>query len=220
MVFIVIPAFNEEESIGRVMGGLFEHGYKNIIVVDDGSTDNTREVAGSMGAHVVSHEINRGQGASLQTGNECALSMGARLVVHFDADGQFNPADIKSAIKILEEKNLDVVLGSRFLDGRSNIPWTKRHILFPLGRLINRIITGVKLSDAHNGFRVLTRRALEKLHINHDRMAHNSEIIKLLKQQNLAHIEHPVEVMYHEYGQGFSGGIKILLELLRGKFLN
>ena len=214
MLFVVVPAYNEEKQIGRVISGLFEHGLKNIVVVDDGSTDNTSGAAKSAGAIVLTHEINRGQGAALQTGNDYALANGASLVAHFDADGQFNPADIKTAVEALQNQNVDVLLGSRFLDGRSQIPWTKKYIVLPIARLINRFLTGLKLTDVHNGFRILTRRALEKINISQDRMAHNSEIIKQIKSRNLSFVEHPVQVSYFEYGQGVGGGFKIILEIL------
>lgn len=219
MLFVVVPAYNEEKQIGRVISGLFEHGMQNIVVVDDGSSDNTSGAAKSAGAVVLTHEVNRGQGAALQTGNEYALASGASLVVHFDADGQFNPADIKTAVEALRKQNIDVLLGSRFLDGRSQIPWTKKYIVLPIARLINRFFTGLKLTDVHNGFRILTRRALEKINISQDRMAHNSEIIKQIKSHNLSFAEHPVQVSYFEYGQGVGGGFKIILEILQGRLL-
>lgn len=236
MIFVIVPAHNEEKSIGRVIGGLFKaqitqikNGLTQIsgtgrseikvVVVDDGSSDNTAQVALEAGAIVLRHEVNRGQGAALQTGNEYALARGAEIVVHFDADGQFNPADISGALKALAAAKADILLGSRFLDNRSSMPWTKRYLVLPISRFINKLLTGLRLSDVHNGFRVLTRRALEKLHISQDRMAHNSEIVQQIKKHNLSFIEHPVEVKYFEYGQGISGGFKILLEILQQRLL-
>ena len=95
---------------------LFQHGFK-VIVIDDGSVDCTSKEAAASGAVVLKHKINRGQGAALQTGNDYALAQGAETVVHFDADGQFNPADIAPAVKLLQDQQLDVVLGSRFWTG-------------------------------------------------------------------------------------------------------
>lgn len=218
MIFVIVPAYNEEKNIGRVISGLFEKGYKNIIMVDDGSNDNTVQEALRAGATVLRHEVNRGQGASLQTGNEYAVENGASLVVHFDADGQFNPADIAGAIEVMQKNNADVLFGSRFLDNRSKLPWTKRYILLPVSRFINKILTGLKLTDAHNGFRILSRRALEKINITQDRMAHNSEIVTQVKEHDLVFVEHPVEVRYFEYGQNVSGGIKVLQDIFIAKF--
>lgn len=211
-VFIIIPAYNEEKHIGQVITGLFECGFKNVIVVDDASKDATIVKATQAGAFVLRHTINRGQGAALETGDEYARKSSAEVVVHFDGDGQFNPDDIKAALNILKEKNVDVVLGSRFLDNRTHMPWFKKRIVFPVGKIINYILTGVYLTDVHNGFRVLSRKALEKIHITQDRMAHASEIIALIKKHKLVFKEIPVEVTYHEYGQGVRGGFRILKE--------
>lgn len=214
MIFVVVPAYNEQENIGRVLRGLFERGYDKVLVVDDGSTDNTSIIAKGAGAIVLRHEVNRGQGASLQTGNDYAQRVGAKIVVHFDADGQFNPADISEAVKRVEEEDLDIILGSRFLDDRSTIPWFKKNIILPVARLINYIFTGLKLTDAHNGFRVLNGKALSKIKITHDGMAHNSEIAYQIKKHKLKWTEHPVEVKYFEFGQGVGGGIKTFFDLL------
>ena len=232
-LFVIIPAYNEEKKIGRVLSGLFKTQITQItdgitridnretrmtvVVVDDGSNDNTTQVARDAGAIVLQHEVNRGQGAALQTGNEYALKNGASYVVHFDADGQFNPTDIARALAVMKDKNVDVILGSRFLDNRSQIPWTKKYVVLPVARLINRFLTGLKLTDVHNGFRILSRSALEKINITQDRMAHNSEIIKQIKQKNLSYLEYPVEVTYNEYGQGVGGGLRIIWEILQGR---
>lgn len=219
MIFVVVPAYNEEKNIGRVVRDLIKYGYTNIIVVDDGSSDKTGAEARAAGAVVLRHPLNRGQGAALQTGDDYVLSRGASAVVHFDADGQFDPADIAPALKLLEEKKLDVVLGSRFLDKRSHIPFFKKYLIFPAGRLINFFLTGLRLSDVHNGFRVLSRRALEQIRITQDGMAHNSEIIAQIKKKNLPFAEQPVAVYYYEYGQGIGGGFKILRDWILSKLI-
>lgn len=220
MVFVVVPAYNEEQEIGRVVRGLFQHGWNKIVVVNDGSSDETAAVARAAGATVLCHEINRGQGAALQTGNDYCLAAGAQTVVHFDGDGQFNPADIAGAVTLLENKNLDVIIGSRFLDQRSIIPWFKRLFILPVARLINHFLTGLKLSDAHNGFRVLNRRAASIIIINQDGMAHNSEISYQIKKNNLNFTEYPVEVKYFENGQGIGGGIKIIIDFIIDKIIS
>jgi glycosyltransferase involved in cell wall biosynthesis len=216
-MMIVVPAYNEEKNIGRVIRGLFEHGYNEIVVVDDGSTDHTAETAEAAGAAVVRHKTNRGQGAALRTGNEYALSRGADMVAHFDADGQFNPADIAPAVKLILEGKADIVLGSRFLDNRSKLPWSKRYIILPVSRWINYLLTGIKLTDVHNGFRVLNRRALENIKTTQNGMAHNTEIVAQIKQKDLKFAEAPVEITYSEYGQGIVAGFKILRDLFFSK---
>ena len=218
MVWIVIPAYNEANKIGRVLRDLFTHGFDKIIVVDDGSRDNTAELAQKEGALVLRHKINRGQGAALQTGNEYALKNNADIIVHSDADGQFDPADIAPAIEFLQKNNLDAVLGSRFLDTRSQIPFLKKYFILPISRLINNLITRAKLTDVHNGFRILNNHALQKIKITHNGMAHNTEIVKQLVNCNLKFAEFPVKVTYYEYGQGIGGGIKIIRDWITGFF--
>lgn len=217
MIFIVLPTYNEEQKIGCVVRDLFKHGYINIVVIDDGSTDNTVGEATRAGATVLSHIMNRGQGAALQTGDEFAIQKEAKIIVHFDADGQFNPNDIAVGIKKLTEENLDIIFGSRFLDKRSKIPFFKKYFILPLSRVINNWITGLKLSDVHNGFRVMHRATAEKIQITQDQMAHNSQIPRLIKENNLKYGELPVEVFYFENGQGVVGGFKILWDLLIAK---
>jgi len=214
MILVVVPAYNEEKRIGRVLRGLFEHGYKNILVVDDCSLDNTVNIALRAGAKVLSHKINRGQGASLETGNVYARQNGYDIVVHFDGDDQMNPEDIKMAIDKIENGGYDIVLGSRFLDGRSKIPFPKKFLILPVSRWINFVFTHVKLTDVHNGFRVLNKKALDSIRITQDQMAHNTEIVRQIKKNDLKFVEIPVEINYHHFGQGVEGGVQILKDLL------
>lgn len=218
MNLVIIPAHNEEKSIGRVIRGLFENGFMDIVVVDDASTDGTVKEAEKAGVKVLKLKINRGQGAALETGDEYARTVGAEATVHFDGDDQFSPADAKAAVEFLQKNNLDVVLGSRFLDNRSKIPFLKKFLILPIGRWINFVFTGVLLTDVHNGFRVLSQNALQKISITQDRMAHNTEIIQQIRKNHLNFKEFPVEVRYHEYGQGVGGGVKIVYDLVIGLF--
>jgi polyprenyl-phospho-N-acetylgalactosaminyl synthase len=231
MVYVVIPAFNEEKNIGRVVRDLFEQqarvknidleiGELKVVVVDDGSLDNTGKLAKTAGAIVIQHAVNRGQGAALQTGNEFALKKGAQIIIHFDADGQFNASDLVPALKLLKSNSLDVILGSRFLDNRSKVPFLKKYLLLPTAIKINTSFTGLKLTDAHNGFRILTRQAAKKITIHQDKMAHNSEIVSQIKEYKLNFAEFPVEVFYHRFGQGLVGGVRVLWDLLFSSVAN
>lgn len=219
MVWIVVPAYNEEKKIASTVQGLLKFSYTNIVVINDGSEDETVKEAQKFGATVLSHMLNRGQGASLQTGHEYAMNHGAEIIVDFDADGQFDPEDIASAINKLQNEKLDIVLGSRFLMDNSQIPFSKKYFLLPLARLVNRFFTGVKLTDAHNGFRVFARTGLEKIKITQDKMAHNTEIIAQIKKNNLRFAEIPVKVSYSRYGQGWRGGVKIIKDLVINFFI-
>ncbi len=213
MIIALVPAYNEEKNIGSVVRDLFEH-VDQVVVIDDGSQDRTSHIAKQAGASVLTHVINRGQGAALQTGHEHARRIDTKYVIHFDGDGQFDSADIPHALNSLEESGADVLLGSRFLDSRSDIPFFKKHILFPIGRLVNLLSGAPAISDVHNGFRILGPRALSKMSLEQDGMAHATEILQLITRHNLTHIEFPVKVRYDQFGQGISGGVRIVRDLL------
>ena len=216
-IFVVIPAYNEEKRIGQVLEDLSLLPYK-IVVVDDASTDKTAAIVATYpNVALLKHKINRKQGAALQTGNKYALSKGADLIVHFDADGQFLTKEIEEVIKPILDNNCDIVFGSRFLDKKSNIPAFKKNIIFPLARLVNRIFLGIKTSDPQSGFRAMTRKTAERIQIQQDGMAHCSEIMAKAFEYKLGIKEVPITVIYHEFGQGMSHGFKILKDILFSK---
>lgn len=216
-VFIIIPAYNEEQKIASVILSLRDANYERIVVIDDGSSDQTARLALEAGATVFSHCVNRGQGASLRSGTEYALSNMAEVIVHFDADGQMRVEDIARLVKILIDERLDVVLGSRFSGIDSNIPRTRRLVLFG-ARWFNRIFLGIRVMDPSSGFRVLTRNAASRLVIKHDRMAHCSQLLADMFSLKLRVKEMPVEIKYTDYslkkGQRGFHGFRIIWDLL------
>ncbi len=218
MILAIVPAYNEAARVSSVITGLLSV-VTEVVVVDDGSSDETAAVAKAAGATVLVHELNRGQGAALETGHEYAREQGAQVVVHFDADGQFSVADVEKGIELLQTTGADIILGSRFLGTTGTVPWFKRKIILPLARFIEKIFGAARLSDAHNGFRIFNARALSVLKLNQDRMAHATEIPQLIARHKLNYRELPITVTYHEYGQGMGGGVKIIRDLLFGKFL-
>ncbi len=219
MVVALVPAYNEARTIGSVVRNLF--GYVDrVVVIDDASTDHTIDEAQRAGATVMHHRINRGQGAALETGHVYVRELGASIVIHFDADNQFDPAEIPGALQHLRTSGADILFGSRFLGEVSKIPLFKRMVLLPLARQLEKIATGVALTDVHNGFRILGPRALATIHLTQDRMAHATEIVFQAKRAHLKIIEHPITVRYHDYGQGIGGGGRILKELFFGKFIS
>ena len=216
MFVAVIPAYNEEKTIGSVVRSLLPH-VDRIIVVDDASKDQTRQHAKEAGAVVISHLINRGQGAALETGHGYARKIQAAYVLHFDADGQFCAEDVPKAYDAIVDSGADVLLGSRFLDQQSQMPFFKRHVIHPAARLlIDRPVSNIHLTDTHNGFRILSTRALDCLTITQDRMAHATEIPALVRKHNLSYVEFPVRVLYHEFGQGIRSGIRVITDLVIG----
>ena len=200
-IFIVIAAYNEEKTIAKVIDDLHNHGYQNIIVVDDGSQDKTAPIAELKGATVLKHIINRGQGAALRTGIEYALDQGADIIITFDADGQHQAKDIKNLIQPIINNEADIVLGSRFLGNtKSNVPFWRK-LFLKAGALSFRLMFGVKVTDSHNGFRALSRKAAQAIEITSDRMEHASQIIEEIAKKRLRYKEVPVTIIYTDYSQ-------------------
>lgn len=214
-IFIIIPAYNESSIIAKTVTDVKKY-CDNIILVDDGSSDATGEEAERAGAIVLRHIINRGQGAALRTGINYAVSRGADAIVSYDADGQFDPAEITKVAAPVISGECDVVLGSRFL-AKNNIPFVK-NIILKFAIFFTRAITGLRLTDVHNGFRAFSRSAAEKIKIRQDRMAHASDIIHEIARLNLKYKEISVTVNYTDYsrgkGQKLYGAWKILFDLI------
>ncbi len=217
-IFIIIPAWNEEKNISSVLSSLIKN-YENIVIVDDGSSDKTIEIAKQFPVTILKHIINRGQGASLQTGNEYAISKGADIIVHFDGDGQFLIEEINDLISPIINENYDIVLGSRFMGKESKIPWLKKNILFKIGKIVNKTFFNIKTTDPQSGFRAMTKNTAKKIKIEHDQMAHCSEILHKSFKHKLKIKEVPMTVIYNKFGQNFSGGVTILKDLIIKKIL-
>jgi len=220
--WIIIPAYNEEGSIGQVLED-FRGKPFSVLVVDDCSRDNTKSVALSYPITLVTHIINLGQGAALQTGFEYVTQYtDAKYVVTFDSDGQHDVNDIRNLIEPLMNCGFDVSLGSRFLDTNRliDIPVAK-WIVLKLGILFTRLTTGLKVTDTHNGLRGFSIEALRKINISHDRMAHASEILMQVSKHNIRWVEVPVAIRYTEYskkkGQSVFNVFDILWDLFFGR---
>lgn len=212
--------YNDEKMILNVIKNLNKAGYKNIVVVDDGSKDNGYEVVKkNTDAIITRHIINRGQGAALQTGMEIALDRGAKYIVHFDSDGQHDVKDLDHMLETLIKGKYDIVLGSRFIQ-ENDIPLKKR-IVLRLGILFTFILSQIWLTDVHNGLRAMTAETARKLDLQHDRMEHASEILDKVKSLNLKYKEVPVTIHYTEYsqakGQSISNSINIAMKLISSK---
>ena len=156
-VVVVIPAYNEEKNIIEIIQKV-KPLVDEVVVVDDGSIDQTFFLAQSQGIKALKHIINRGQGAALETGNQYALLLGAEIIVHFDADGQYLAEEIKNLVEPIKNGEAEAVFGSRFLEKKSKIPFLKEKMIIPFGRLINKIFFKVFLIDPQSGFRALSRK--------------------------------------------------------------
>jgi glycosyltransferase involved in cell wall biosynthesis len=218
-VFVVVPAYNEGARLSRVIDDLAPTGHA-VVVVDDGSRDDTAAVAGARGCYVLRHAINRGQGAALQTGITFAVREGADYVVTFDADGQHLAAEMPTLLAPLVEGRADVSLGNRFISGTSNVPPLRRIVLHA-ARLVTFLTSGVRVGDTHNGYRALTRKAAAAIRLKQDRMAHASEIYDQILRARLTFVEVPVTIRYSDEtlakGQRLSNSVSVLFQYMFGK---
>jgi polyprenyl-phospho-N-acetylgalactosaminyl synthase len=217
-VCVIIPVYNEAGVIADVVREVREV-FPNVVCVDDGSHDTSASEAADAGAVVVRHPVNLGQGAALQTGLEFALARWPEVdyVVTFDADGQHRIEDAAAMVSEARRGEVDVVLGSRFLSETQRIPPVRRVVL--RGAVaFTRMTTGLPLTDAHNGLRVLTRSAASTIKLRLNGMAHASEILEVIAKQGLRWTEVPIQIVYNDYsqskGQSSINAVNIVFELL------
>ncbi|HET7075600.1 MAG TPA: glycosyltransferase family 2 protein, partial [Mycobacterium sp.] len=215
-------AFDEAAVIAEVIADV-RLVFDNVVCVDDGSTDDTGEIARRSGAHLVRHPINLGQGAAIQTGVEYARKQpGAQVFATFDADGQHRVKDLIAMIDRLCIGDVDVVIGTRF--GRqqgSRPPFLKRVVLQSAARLSRRG-RRLGLTDTNNGLRVFNRTVADGLNITMSGMSHANEFVMLIAENRWRVVEQPVEVLYTEYskskGQPLLNGVNIIFDgFLRGR---
>lgn len=215
--WVVIPLYNEAGVIADVIHGLREE-FANVVCIDDGSADGSAAIAAEAGARLVKHPVNLGQGAALQTGIEFALlHPECEYVVTFDADGQHRVEDAVAMVAAARTQDAAAVFGSRFLDDRTRPGWMKKVVL-KTAIWVTNMTTGMRLTDAHNGLRVVRRDAAEKIELKQDRMAHATEIVLAIGRTGLPWIEYPVELLYTDYskskGQSVLNSVNILVDLV------
>lgn len=222
-VYVIIPSFNEGKVIRQTITPLIEVGY-TVVLVDDCSSDNTREAVNGLPVRYLKHVINLGQGAALQTGLEYALKEGADFAVTFDADGQHNYEEIPALLEPILVDRADITMGTRFKREQdvAQVP-PSRKLILKGAIMVNGLFTGMWLTDAHNGFRAMNRTALAKIKMRENRMAHASEILTVIKQAELRYEEVPVKIIYTDYskmkGQSSMNSINILIDLILKKIL-
>ncbi|WP_461474670.1 glycosyltransferase family 2 protein [Microbacterium sp. HJ5] len=215
--WVVIPLYNEASVISSVIDGLRGR-FAHIVCVDDGSSDGSAAIAAAAGAEIVQHPVNLGQGAALQTGIEYALSHEVcEYIVTFDADGQHRVEDAMAMVRHARDNDLAIVFGSRFLDDRTRPGWMKK-VMLKTVVWVSNLTTSIRLTDAHNGLRVIRRDAAEHVHLAQDRMAHATEIVLQLARTKLPWSEYPVELLYTDYskakGQSVLNSVNILVDLI------
>ncbi|MBN1993413.1 MAG: glycosyltransferase family 2 protein [Anaerolineae bacterium] len=193
-VVAIIPAYNEARTIGQIALEMRRYAAV-VLVVDDGSTDGTAEVARAAGATVVSHAQNQGKGAALDTGFRAAYKLNPDLVITIDADGQHLPQETTRLIAPILTGQADLVVGSRYLQNTSNTPrhriWGHRVFNF----IINQI-SGISLTDTQCGFRAFSAGALRAISFQSNGFAVESEMQFLARKFGLRVAEVPVTVRY------------------------
>lgn len=218
---IIVPAFNEAKIIAETLKDLRATLIKSkiaadILVVDDGSSDDTGIIATKFADFILTHARNCGLGASLATGIEFAKRGNYDTCVTFDSDGQHDASDIGKTITKLND-GYDVVIGSRFIGTHSGMPYLRRIVLF-FGNFITFLFFGVWTSDSQSGFRGLSRKAIQNIQIKSNRMEVSSELFGEIHRLTLKMCEIPIHIRYTEYslakGQKNTASMGVLIKLL------
>ena len=218
-VVVVIPAYNEERTIAGVIRGLNQQGLTRLIVVDDGSSDHTSELAAHEGVVLLRHILNRGLGAALGTGIKAALRLGAEVIVTCDADGQHDPDDVPRLLEPITKGEADVVIGSRMLDPLG-MPY-RRRLANWVANVATYLLFGGWATDSQSGLRAFSRQAAARMQITTRGMEVSSEIIAETVKNRLKCQEVPIKAIYTEYslskGQSFKVGLETLMRLILAK---
>jgi glycosyltransferase involved in cell wall biosynthesis len=211
-----MPAFNEEKHIAKTIIGCMKYVDK-VVVVDDGSSDATAEIAEALGAIVIKHPENRGYGAALQTIFNTARDMNVERMVIIDSDGQHDPGEIPKLLQPLNN-GTDIVIGSRFVNGNGkNVPAYRKVGMKVLDTATN-IAGSINISDSQSGFRAYRRRAIEKIRIKGNDMSAGSEILMQMKDHDLKFEEVDIHCNYGvekaSKQNAISHGLKVMVHIL------
>ena len=215
-VWAVIPAYNEEKSISGIVRKTKKY-IPNVIVVDDGSRDRTRQLAENAGAIVMRHIINIGKGAALKTGCDFAAKKKANYIVALDADAQHDPKDIPRFLEKL--KSHDIVFSYRK-------PSRKMPIVLRFGNwlisFVVAVLYGVKLKDTQSGYRAFSIQAYEKIRWNASDYSMESEMISRAAKKRLKYTQIPIRTIYSDKYKGTTviDGVKIVLNMVWWKLFN
>lgn len=212
-----MPAYNESHVIAEVILGCKKHVDK-VVVIDDGSSDNTAEIAHSAGAYVVRHNQNLGYGAALKSCFNTARELGADAMVLIDSDGQHNPEEITKLLAPLTQ-GFDLVIGSRFVNGNGkNVP-TYRKVGMKVLDFATHMAGGIKVTDSQSGFRAYGKKAIEKIRFFGDNMSAGSEILLKAKDLNLKFTEVEIHCKYDiedcSTQNPVSHGLRVLIDILK-----
>lgn len=197
-ILVCIPTYNAESTIGKAVK-LCKEFADSVIVVNDGSSDNSELVAREAGAHVINHKKNLGYGGAIKTGLEEGLKRNAKVTITFDADLQHDANDIPKIIKPILSDNADIVIGSRFLDSNDNVKTYRKFGIKLITKLIN-FFSGTHINDAESGLRAYSLDSLKTIvpTLETEGMGMSAEILLKAAVQKLKIIEIPRKEMYPE----------------------
>jgi len=214
-LIVIIPAYNEERTIGSVIKSIPEVNGRisktEVIVVDDGSKDKTKEIAEKNGALVLSHRVNLGKGAALKTGCDAAIMKNADIIVILDSDGQHDPSEIPPLLEKLKEN--DIVFSRRIK--RENMPLFAKIGNFGL-KFFTRLLFNVNVNDPQSGFRAFTKECYEKIRWNTTGYSVENEIIARVGINKLKYSEILIKTIYKDKYKGTTllDGFKILVDMI------
>jgi len=204
---IIIPAYNEAGRIATTIAGIRKFGNADVVIVNDGSDDDTAGEAKAAGARVIELPFNLGYGAALQTGFKYALDKGYEFAVQMDADGQHDPLSIEALISPVLKDEVDVVIGSRFLDkGNYKAPFVRRMGMYFFG-IITSVVTGRRITDPTSGFQALNKKVMEFYASDaYPADYPDADVIIMLHRQGFRFKEVPV-IMHNAAKRSMHGGI-------------
>ncbi len=209
-VYVVVPAYNEEKNIGKVLSLIESEGFKNVVVVDDGSSDNTSKIVEKHNVVLLKHIINLGKGCALKTGTLFCLKENAKVIVFIDSDLQHNPKDIK---KFLEKIDYyDIIFAYR--EFNKNMPFIFRAGNFFID-FVFRILFGKTIRDTQNGFKVFKANVYDKIKWNSCNYSVETEIAVNTVKNNLKYSQVKIDTVYLDRykGTGVFDGIKIVKDI-------
>lgn len=216
MNIVCIPAYNEEKYIGNIVKQSIQYADK-VVVCDDGSTDKTSQIARENGAYVISHEKNSGYGAAIITLFDFARENKADIMITIDGDGQHDPSQIPLLISTLQENNVDVVIGSRFLDKNSNTPGYRKQGIKIITSTAN-FGADFKVSDSQSGYRAYSKKAIDAIHPTESGMSISTEILLKISNKGLSVAEVPITISYNgdtSTQNAVPHGIAVLMNTLK-----
>tara|TARA_B100000767_G_C19750735_1_gene530667 strand:+ start:905 stop:1585 length:681 start_codon:yes stop_codon:yes gene_type:complete len=219
-IYILIPVFNEEKKIKNVVTEVSKV-FKNVVVVNDGSSDATQEILEKLNVTILKHSINLGQGAAISTGFKYIQNLkNAEAVITFDADGQHSIEDAKAFANEILLCDEEIIFGSRFIKNKENIPFIKMIALSIVVIFTNRL-SRINLTDAHNGLKAIKKDSLKKIDITIDGFGFESELIHQASRKEITYKEMPTNTIYTSYsknkGQKLINGLLILEDLFKSR---